>query len=489
MSETIKQSTTIRHRRKYLLTDTKHQRKYLSSSDIEDTCPLSGLSATTCQLIQWTFLILILLIFSTICYTTYSAENIPSYNLPTCSSFHGNWSILQHPKSLNNLLYTQFIPIISTSVKTLKNKINNININNNQYKHSNFKHTSIVIINEKRKEFEAGVKQLWNKMKTNDRFKYIINNKQSKLLQSNIINNTYNPYNITFELFLNSNNKNTKNIPLNLSKISEHNLMFIIIDNLWDFTDIDDINDNIFQCYNNIKENYQIHAVMFNEYAITEYNGLFIPFIGSNSLHINEALAKGIDFINMFDSFDFRLVYNYVESIYDIHFQFLSKMGKLPIEIIGDILTTKNDGLLFVDYDLIIREIIGYPIYGFIYERNINECKKWNINYKSKMCAIGLDKNILLDPLNHCIEYLKYKNISYNLLFNYNKIFLFPMRQNVFSQYKIVSDVMTVSGWIRLFDENMYNAITMKQLWNDMKSAVSIQDNIWNMLKTNCLSF
>merc|ERR1712154_331454 len=94
----------------------------------------------------------------------------------------------------------------------------------------------------------------------------------------------------------------------------------------------------------------------------------------------------------------------------------------------------------------------------------------------------------LLDPLYFCIEYLIENDIPHNLLMNREKIFVFVRRNETPSKYPIFYGFSDVSGWITLLDEDMYNKITVKQLWDDMKSQISIDDDEWKNVKQYCQS-
>eukprot|EP01084_Bolivina_argentea_P251489 421800_1 len=479
-----------------------------------------------CKVTQWIFCICITMMLFTMTYyisiSGYKNKNLSQYIIPNCSPLNTPISSLNQPQSFTNLLHTRFIPVVSISIRALKNKIDNIDLNANEWESSPHQRVTILaIIKDKRREFEYVLKQIWNKSQRKGLFEYSVADLPTKILsetKTNIESNI-NPYNIHFELLFNKHriqklqNKDTskshKNVKeewndntFNFYEINGNNLISVIDDTLWDLNEVEDVSQNIFNCYtNNNNINWkEKHLLILNKFPIGKYSGLFIPFIGNNNniqLLTRETLMRGIYFANMFESNDFRIGFNSMgamASVNHLHFQFwetksISKQKQLPIEILSQILTVKDIANLYSDEDLIIREIIGYPIHGFIYERNLYAHKQYNTRIHGiSKDNIGLDINIFLNPLYYCIEYLIKNNIPHNLLINRHKIFLFVRRDETPSKYPIFYGFSDVSGWITLLNKDVYHSITIHQLWNDMKNQISIDDTKWKTVKNYCKS-
>merc|ERR1712110_1297352 len=130
-----------------------------------------------------------------------------------------------------------------------------------------------------------------------------------------------------------------------------------------------------------------------------------------------------------------------------------------PIEILVDKLESDSIGVLFEGKDVVIREIVGYPVHGFVYQSNTN-----NIPQGIESRDMGLDPNIFLNALWHCVEYLIEQNIPHNLLMNRDRIFLFVRREETQSEYPIFYGFSDVSGWITILDEKVFESITVEEI-------------------------
>ena len=171
-------------------------------------------------------------------------------------------------------------------------------------------------------------------------------------------------------------------------------------------------------------------------------------------------------------------------SVNHLHFQFWrTDSNRLPIEILEETLRRQQVGVLQSGRDVTVREIVGYPVHGFIYARNADEIADSIGNGD-----IGLSVDMFTDPLWHCIEYLIAHNVPHTLLMNRQRIFLFVRREETPSEYPIFYGFSDVSGWITLLDPDVFDTITPEQLWHDMSTRISIGDEQWQRVKAHCKS-
>eukprot|EP01083_Nonionella_stella_P152465 488783_1 len=409
---------------------------------------------------------------------------------------------LSAPRSAYVSQYSEHIPqYVSISPNT----------NNDQWEHSEHQlvtHLSIVL--NKRLEFERGLKQIWDhKMQKGGLFAYPVHELPTKLVHPSPSAN--NPYNLGFELLFSAHrieklqHKDTAPVhpfvdakwddnAFNFYTIRGDNILSIVNDTFMDLNDVNHVSNDVFSCYVKSKEhdwNHK-HLLVLNKYPIGEYSGLFIPFIGTPSTQLltQETLERGIHFANMFGSEDMRIGFNSMgamASVNHLHFQFwsvqsMSQRHKLPIEILSERLDAEQSAL-YKDDELIIREMVGYPIHGFIYQRNMEH------NPYVNALNIGLNTPIISAALFHCIDYMINHNIPHNLLINRHKIFVFVRKEETPSKYPIFYGFTDVAGWITLLNEEVYNSITVEELWNDMKSQISIDDTNWLPVKQYCASW
>ena len=133
----------------------------------------------------------------------------------------------------------------------------------------------------------------------------------------------------------------------------------------------------------------------------------------------------------------------------------------MPIELYSKYILNKNNYISIINSNL-------YPINGFIY---FLKNKYFNLN-----------------ALWNCINHLNSNNIPFNLLFNRNELYLF-VRQSKHSKskYPIFYGFSDISGFITILNENVFNKITYKQIFNDLKYNISISDQNFKSVKEHCL--
>ena len=434
---------------------------------------LKNYDPVICKTIQWIvcaiFSLALILIACCIAFPSIKIKKslYTSYHSPSCTILNGKLSALQQPNSFNDLMHCPlFVPI------------------NKQ------KDNQLALLTAKRKEFESVMKDKWDQSMQRGVFAYFVDNLPKKLLSRESAE-------ISFEILYNpqralsKKEKPTKvstdiNVKqpwnenaFNFYKANGDDLMFVIDD---EFMNLDEA---LFSCYKSDSEEgrdwKQKHFILSNKFPIGKYSGLFVPFFGSHSPQILslKSIKRAIHFSNLFYSDSIRIGYNSMgamASVNMLHFQFWEKKGsKLAIEVLADHLSARNVGILHAGKELIVREIIGYPVHGFVYE------------HRQKIVERGLVADVLGNALYHCVDYLIQSNVPHNLLINRSKIFLFVRQPQKASKLPIYYGFTECSGWITVLNEEKFENITMQELWNDFQEIVSIKDEEkWESIKAHC---